>query len=95
MKTEVVDSDFQNDINLLGLLSGSEENLETFNEIYRKTLERLANKMIQCNDADTLQEHRQQLEMLKVLLTRQLDFFGLVYPPDTAKLFGFNNNKIN
>ena len=82
METQSIDIQFQQDIQHLGLLAGSEENLEAFNNIYQQVLERNYNEMLNPQNIDKLLAgtYKARAEMLKALLQRQLDFFNLKWP---------------
>jgi endonuclease III len=87
METNAIDNDFQATIQRIGLLSGSEENMETFIEAYRQAIEDTYNSMMQVRNIDELLEgvYRQRAEMLKAMLQRQIDHFGLEWPDTTIK----------
>lgn len=83
--SKAIDIQFQQDIQHLGLLSQSEENLDGFIEAYRLALEANYNSMIQCGNVNKLLEgvYQSRVVMLKAILQRQLDHFGLEWPDDT------------
>jgi hypothetical protein len=87
METNAIDSDFQATIQRIGLLSGSEENMEGFIEAYRQAIEDTYNAMMQVKNVDKLLEgiYQQRAEILKAMLQRQLDHFGLEWPDTTIK----------
>jgi hypothetical protein len=83
--TQAIDSEFQQDIQRLGLLSGDADKLEAFNAEYQRILEDNYTAMMQCRNVDKLLAcvFRSRAEMLKALLERQLENFGLKWPDDT------------
>ncbi len=80
METQTIDKGFQETIQCLGLLSQSEESFDRFIIVYQQALEDNYNQMMQCRNVDKLLAgvHRARAEMLKAILQRQLDHFGLL-----------------
>jgi len=82
METQAIDKGFQETIQCLGLLSQNENNFDGFITVYQQALEDNYNQMMQCRNVDKLLAHvyQSRAEMLKTLLQRQLDYFGLTWP---------------
>jgi hypothetical protein len=85
--SKAIDIQFQQDIQRLNLLSGNEDTLEAFTKEYERILTENYNSMMQCRNVDKLLEgiYRHRAEILKAMLQRQLDHFGLEWPDTTRK----------
>jgi hypothetical protein len=87
MGAETIDGQFQQDIQRLGFLSCNPDALDSFNEEYERILTENYNQMMLVRNVDKLLEgvYSQRALMLKALLQRQLDHFGLEWPDTTRK----------
>lgn len=89
METEshAIDIQFQQDIQRLGILSGDKDNIDAFTDAYKRILEENYNEMMQCRNVDKLLSgfYRDRAEMLREMLRRQLNYFGLEWP-DTSRI---------